>query len=52
MATEENERISVSGVPKDLLEKIDKIADKNNRDRSKEVVFALEQYYQDKLIGK
>lgn len=48
MAENENERVTISGLSTDLLEKIDKSAEKNKRDRSKEIVFVLEQFYHTK----
>lgn len=40
--------ITISGLSIDLLKKIDASAEKNQRDRSKEIVFVLEQFYHTK----
>jgi len=48
MAENETERVTISGISTELLKKIDASAEKNQRDRSKEIVFILEQFYHTK----
>lgn len=45
--SDETTSISVSGVPIELLKELDSVADRNKRDRSKEIIFALEKYLRD-----
>lgn len=44
----DQDRVTISGIPISLLKEIDEEALKNNRNRSQQIVFTLEQYYHTK----
>ena len=48
MANEKTVTISISGVPKTLLTRVDKLADNEHRDRSGQIVKILEDIVREK----